>query len=165
MDTRKDKKYNLIKPFWVEVNNDNEEWTVVWPFGPVFSYQFKSISMVAMCWPKNKFIRGWSRCIVKVKYPNILEKLVVWFIDFISLLVREFSSIPIKTPVKVIISVDSFSIVGIVIVIDDVGGILIVKRKPAIMLPTPNRIIGLIKLGWFSFIGDKGRIRGLPNTT
>ncbi len=33
-------------------------WRFAWPFGPVFSYQFKSISMVAICWPKYKFANG-----------------------------------------------------------------------------------------------------------
>lgn len=36
-------------------------WRFAWPFGPVFSYQFKSISMVAICWPKYKFASGYER--------------------------------------------------------------------------------------------------------
>lgn len=98
-----------------------------------------------------------------MKYPNIFEKLVVCFIEFISLLVKELSSIPIAKPAKVISRADNLIISGIVIVIDVIGGMLIVTKNPAKMLPIANRIIGLIKFGLFSLIGEIEEKRGLPS--
>lgn len=75
MEMMNDRKYTLIKPFWEEViYADVELCRFAWPFGPVFSYQFKSISMVAMCWPICRFARGDIRWNKWVKYPSMFEK-------------------------------------------------------------------------------------------
>ena len=67
IETKKDRKYIFISPFWdEEINDDNLEWTLAWPFGPAFSYQFISISMVAIRWPIKRLIRGCIRCIIWV---------------------------------------------------------------------------------------------------
>ncbi len=81
--------------------------------------------------------------------------------DIISdLLVVEFNSIAISRPVMVTIRAENLEIGGMVSGTIDVGGMFIVRRKPAKMLPMARRIIGLIRFGWFSLIGDTGRNRG-----
>ena len=68
--------------------------------------------------------------------------------DIISdLLVVEFSSIAIKRPAMVTIRADNLEIGGMVRGTIDVGGMFIVKIKPAKILPMARRMIGLIRLG------------------
>lgn len=66
----------------------------------------------------------------------------------------------INRPVMVTIRAESLEIGGIVSGTIDVGGMFIVRIKPAKMLPIAKRMIGLMRLGWFSLIGDMGRNRG-----
>lgn len=46
-----------------------------------------------------------------------------------------------------------------------VGRRLVVIKRPAIMLPHANRLIGLITDGLFSLIGERGLMRGWPMDT
>lgn len=78
----------------------------------------------------------------------------------IDLLVVEFSSIAMSSPEIVTIKAENLEIVGMVIGTIEVGGIFIVRMKPAKILPMARRMIGLIRLGWFSLMGDRGRNRG-----
>ncbi len=81
--------------------------------------------------------------------------------DIISdLLVVEFSSIAIRRPIIVTIRAESLEVGGMVSGTIDVGGIFIVRMNPVKMLPKARRMIGLIRFGWFSLIGDRGRNRG-----
>lgn len=75
-------------------------------------------------------------------------------------MVVEFNSIAINRPVMVTIRAESLEIGGMVSGIIDVGGMFIVRIKPAKMLPIARRIIGLMRFGWFSLMGDRGRNRG-----
>lgn len=63
------------------------------------------------------------------------------------LLVAEFNSIAISKPVIVTIRAESLEMGGIVSGTIDVGGIFIVRIKPAKMLPIARRIIGLVRFG------------------
>lgn len=72
----------------------------------------------------------------------------------------EFSSSEIVIPKIVTSNADNFVIGGIVMVIMDVGGMLVVRMKPAKMLPKANRMIGLVRLGLFSLIEDVEVKRG-----
>lgn len=91
----------------------------------------------------------------------MFEKLCVWMNGIVgSLLVEEFNSMAISSPRMVTIRADIFVVGGIVIVIIDVGGMFVVRVNPAKMLPMAKRIIGLVRFGLFSLIGDRGRNRG-----
>lgn len=62
-------------------------------------------------------------------------------------MVDEFNSIAISRPVIVTIRAESLEAGGMVIGTIDVGGIVIVRMKPAKILPIAKRIIGLMRLG------------------
>lgn len=82
--------------------------------------------------------------------------------DFIRLLVRELSSIPIISPIVVTIRAICFMNVGMVMVMEDEGGIVVVSINPAKIVPSASRIIGLIRLGLFSLRGNIVMNRGYP---
>lgn len=63
------------------------------------------------------------------------------------LLVIEFSSIAIRRPRVVTIKAENLEIGGIVSGTIDVGGMLVVRIKPAKMLPMARRVIGLMRFG------------------
>lgn len=81
------------------------------------------------------------------------------------LLVRDASSKASNSPRIVTIRAASFSEGGIVITGVFKGIIFEVIRRPAIMLPQASRLIGLITVGLFSLIGDRGLNRGCPMIT
>lgn len=76
------------------------------------------------------------------------------------MLVRDASSSAKKSPRAVTVRAISFRLVGIVITGVFSGRILEVIRRPAMMLPQANRLMGLITAGLFSLIGDSGLNRG-----
>ena len=82
--------------------------------------------------------------------------------DFIRLLVRELSSIPTMSPIVVTIRAICFMNEGMVMVIEDEGGIVVVRRNPAKIVPSASRIMGLIRLELFSLRGDIVMNRGYP---
>lgn len=63
-------------------------------------------------------------------------------------------------PMIVTIRAASFRAGGIVIGIMEVGGIFIVRINPAKMLPRARRVMGFVRFGLFSLIGDIGGKRG-----
>lgn len=48
---RKDRKYNLIRPFWFEVSKEAFSWIEVMVFGRIISVQVRSSREVASFWP------------------------------------------------------------------------------------------------------------------
>lgn len=77
------------------------------------------------------------------------------------LLVRLFSSNAMANPMIVIISAVVFRYHGIVMIWVVIGGMLWEIKKPAMMLPRANRLMGLIRSGLFSLIMIEGGNRGL----
>lgn len=91
----------------------------------------------------------------------MLEKLCVRIIVVVgSLLVNRLSSMAMSRPMIVTVKAASFRIGGIVIGIIEVGGIFIVRMNPAKILPRVRRVIGFVRFGLFSLIGDIGGKRG-----
>lgn len=76
VDTRKDRKYSLIKPLWFDVKVEAEDWVMATSLGTVFSIQIWSRRVVASFWLIRRFILGGRRCIVMGKYPSRVENLV-----------------------------------------------------------------------------------------
>ena len=72
----------------------------------------------------------------------MFDKLAVWLVELISLLLSELSYMPIMRPVMVTGRAISLVIIGIVMVIEDVGGMFMVRLKPGEMLPKANDILG-----------------------
>jgi len=81
------------------------------------------------------------------------------------LLVKEASSNAVKRPKMVTTRAESFRRGGIVITGVFRGRKLVVNRRPARILPQARRLIGLITIGLFSLIGERGRNRGCPIDT
>jgi len=79
--------------------------------------------------------------------------------------VRDARSKAANTPIIVTIRAAIFSVGCIVITGVFRGRILVVIKRPAIMLPQANRLIGLMTAGLFSLIGDRGLNRGFPIDT
>lgn len=79
------------------------------------------------------------------------------------LLVIAFSSMDSRMPIVVTIRADSFVIGGIVMVIMVVGGMFMIRINPAKMLPRAKRMIGLIRFGLFSLMGEVVEKRGSFN--
>ena len=69
---------------------------------------------------------------------------------------------PNISPIVVTIRAICFIATGIVMVIEDEGGIVEVRINPAKIVPNANRIIGLIRLGLFSLMGNIVMNRGYP---
>lgn len=59
---KKERKYNLIWPFWLEIRVDVFIWNVEIDFGRAFSSQVRSSSIEATFWLISKLISGCSRC-------------------------------------------------------------------------------------------------------
>lgn len=115
-----------------------------------------------MVCPKIRFSLGVRRWIIAGKKPSMLEK---WWgvrlgVALNCLLVKEASSRAAKTPMIVTVRAASFRIGGIDITGVFIGRIFDVIRRPAIILPQANRLIGLITAGLFSLIGERGAKRG-----
>ena len=99
------------------------------------------------------------------KYPSRvenLEKFEVW-VCFRYCVLRLISSARVK-PKIVMIRAVSFRCRGIVIRGVVVGGILLVRIKPAKMLPISRRLMGLIDSGLFSLMSARGGKRGCPSS-
>lgn len=85
-------------------------------FGNTFSNQIKSSSIVADFWLIIRLVRGFKRCIVSGKYPNIVENLnVAEGCLYFRLWVIWLSSRAIVKPIKVTARAVSFRYSGIVI--------------------------------------------------
>lgn len=59
---KKERKYSLIWPFWLEMSVDVFIWNEEIDFGRAFSSQVKSSSIEATFWLVSKLISGCSRC-------------------------------------------------------------------------------------------------------
>lgn len=104
---------------------------------------------------------------IEGKKPNMLEK---WWVDRVGvilncLFVSWVSSKAMRRPVIVTIRAASLSVMGM-----DITGVLLgikleVISNPAMMLPHASRLMGLMTVGLFSLIGDRGLNRGKPMLT
>lgn len=94
----------------------------------------------------------------------MLEKLcrLIFGVDLNCFDVRSVSAMAVNKPVMVTRRALSLSNGGIVITGVFVGRKFDVIRSPAIILPQASRLIGLITVGLFSLIGERGRNRGCP---
>lgn len=101
------------------------------------------------------------------KNPSMLEKW--WGINLgvvlNCLLVRLASSRAISNPPIVTARAASLSEGCMVMTGVFIGRMLVVRRRPAIMLPQARRLIGLITAGLFSLIGERVLNRGCPIET
>lgn len=59
---KKERKYSLIWPFWLEMSVDVFIWNEEIDFGRVFSNQVESSSMEATFWLISKLTSGCRRC-------------------------------------------------------------------------------------------------------
>lgn len=60
---RKDRKYNLIWPFWLDTRVEVFIWRKEIDLGRAFSIQVRSSSREAVFWLRVRFIMGMRRCI------------------------------------------------------------------------------------------------------
>lgn len=81
------------------------------------------------------------------------------------LLVKEASSRAVNTPMIVTARAASLRMGCIDMTGVFKGRMFDVIRRPAIMLPQANRLMGLITVGLFSLIGERGLNRGWPIDT
>lgn len=81
------------------------------------------------------------------------------------LAVREASSKAVSSPIMVTARAAVFRRRGIDMMGVFRGVMLEVIKRPAIMLPQASRLIGLITVGLFSLMGDRGLNRGWPIDT
>lgn len=148
----------------VETRGRFVEMTVL---GPTFSNQVWSTSWLAISWPSTRFSFGVRRWIIAGKKPNILEKWWAWRVGVgeCCLLVREANSRAMRTPIIVTARAASLRTGGMVMTGVFKGRMLDVIKRPAMMLPQANRLIGLITAGLFSLIGESALNRGWPITT
>ena len=101
------------------------------------------------------------------KKPNMLEKWWVtrWGEGLNCLLVRDASSRAMSNPKIVTVRAASFSRRGIDITGVFSGIILVVIRRPAMMLPQASRLMGSMTARLFSLIGESALNRGCPIDT
>lgn len=81
------------------------------------------------------------------------------------LLVKDASSRAISSPRIVTVRAASFSRIGIDITGVFNGSMLVVIRRPAIMLPQASRLMGLMTARLFSLMGENVLNRGCPIDT
>lgn len=72
---RKERKYSLIWPFWLEVKIEAFICRLEIDFGSAVSNQVRSSRWEAVFWPRIRFSRGRKRCMIVGKYPRRLENL------------------------------------------------------------------------------------------
>lgn len=136
-------------------------------FGPTFSNQVWSTVWEAMVCPKTRLSLGARRWTTIGKNPNMLEK---WWgesfgVGLYCLLVSEASSSAVRRPIIVTARAAVLRRRGMDITGVFRGVMLEVIRRPAIMLPQANRLMGLITVGLFSLMGESGLKRGWPIET
>lgn len=61
---RKDRKYSLTWPFWLEISVEVFIWKEEIDFGRIFSSQIRSSSIDATFWLTSKLMSGCIRCMV-----------------------------------------------------------------------------------------------------
>lgn len=107
---------------------------------------------------------GECRCTRVGKYPNMLEKLwgTILGVILACLLAKEASSRAVINPAAVTRRAATLSSTGIVIIGVFSGVVLSVISRPAIILPTASRLIGLTIDGLLSSMGENGEKRGKP---
>lgn len=158
---RKERKYNLIWPFWVEIKV--EAFICSWEidFGSVVSSQVRSSRWEAVFWPSARLSRGRERCIIAGKYPRRLENLkgVRGCLNFRSC-VEVLRSRAMVKPRMVTKRAANFRWRGIVICGIVVGGMLLEMRNPAKILPKRRRLMEFIRQGSFSLIVIRAGKRG-----
>lgn len=73
--TKKERKYNLICPFWVETVVEALIRERAIDLGRTFSSQLRSSSRKAVFWPAARFVSGNRWCMMVGRYPKELENL------------------------------------------------------------------------------------------
>lgn len=108
-----------------------------------------------------------SRWTIAGKKPSIFEKwcVVSVGVGLNCLFVKEASSRAIRSPVIVTARAASLRSRGIDITGVFRGSMLEVIKRPAIMLPQARRLMGLMTVGLFSLMGERGLNRGCPMET
>lgn len=161
----KDRKYSLIRPFWLEMVIDDFMFRWEIDLGSRYSSQIISINIEASFWLAVRFTAGTKRWIMVGKYPRRFENLD----KFDACLNLRFSEVVLSSrasmkPSSVTARAVSFRWYGIVSCGTIVGGMLRVIRYPAKMLPSSRRLMGLINSGSFSFTIIVGLNRGCPKS-
>lgn len=160
---RKERKYSLIWPFWLDTRVEAFIWREEMDFGRDVSSQVRSSRSEAIFWPRRRFIRGRERWIIAGKYPRRFENLygLRGVLNF-RLCVAMLRSRAIMKPVMVTSRAVIFKWKGMVICGIFIGVRLLVRRKPAKMLPIRRRLIEFIRWGLFSLIRISVGKRGCP---
>lgn len=161
MVMRKDRKYSLMRPCWFEVSIEAFSWMRAVVFGKMFSSHVMSSEEVASFWLIVRYRSGGRRCMIVGKYPSERENLVGFEgrLYFRFCVLRLISNAIMK-PRVVIVRAVSFRYRGMVVRGVVMGGMLLDRMKPAKMLPSINRMMGLISEGLFSLMVMWGGNRG-----
>lgn len=72
---KNERKYNLIKPFWLETSIEVFIWKCKMDFGRTFSSWIESSKSDADFWLIDRFMNGGSQCMMIGKYLRRLENL------------------------------------------------------------------------------------------
>lgn len=160
--------YVLIRPRWIllilVIRGRLIKATAL---GPVFSSQVWSIIWLAIVCPKMRASLGASRWITVGKKPSMFEKWCVgsWGMGFNCLLVMDARSRATRKP-AIVTRIAAILIVGGIVMTGVFKGVRKeVISKPAMMLPQARRLRGLITVGLFSLMGERGVKRGFPMET
>ena len=124
------------------------------PSGPIFLYQDRSIRCEAIFCPLFRSFVEVRRCVNGLKYPNVDEKFRRGFcFGWVRVCVMFKSSKARIAPRIVAMIAAVFVSVGMVMGGVFVGIVYDVMNRPARMLPRARRMIGLMIVGLFSFMG------------
>lgn len=143
---RKERKYSLIWPFWLDTRVEVFIWIREIDLGRAFSIQVRSSSREAVFWLRDRFTMGMRRCITVGKYPSMLENLngVEGCLNF-RFCVARLRSIAMVKPRIVTARAVIFRYHGIVIWGTVIGGMVLVMKKPAKILPIRRRLMEFIR--------------------
>lgn len=143
---RKERKYSLIWPFWLDTRLEVFIWRREIDLGREFSIQVRSSNIEAVFWPRSRFIRGTERCITVGKKPSRLENLNgVGGCLNLRFCVAELRSRAMMNPRTVTTKAVILRYQGMVICGTVIGGMVLVMKKPAKMLPIRRRLMEFIR--------------------
>lgn len=133
------------------------------PSGPIFLYQDRSIRCVAIFCPLFSSFVELRRCISGLKYPSVDEKFRrVFCFGWVRVCVM-FRSSRAKIAPKIVAMIAAvFVSMGMVMGGVFEGRVYDVMSRPARMLPRARRVIGLMIVGLFSFMGVIVGVRVCP---
>lgn len=138
-------------------------WRSASPSGPIFLYHDRSMRWEAIFCPLFRRIVELGRWVRRLKYPRVVEKFRrECCFGWVRLCAMFESSRARIAPRIVMVMAAVFVSVGMVIGGVFTGGMYDVMSRPAMMLPSARRVIGLIVAGSFSFIGVVVGMRVVP---